>query len=250
MSQIAGLLATLKRELKSQGITYADVAVQLGLSESSVKRMFSEAKLSLERLESLCQVVGMELSDLVQRMTDERKRLEMLTEEQEREVAEDPRLLLVAVCALNRWTFEEIIATYALDEHECIRHLAKLDRLKLLELLPLNRFRLTVANDFRWIPDGPILRFFQREVEPGFMQSAFTGPGERLVFRSGMLSRGSNATFLKKIDRLAAEFKELHDDDAGLSLEERFGTSLLVALRPWELSHFRALRRSSEEKVF
>lgn len=250
MSQVTGLLATLKRELKSQGITYADVAARLGLSESSVKRMFSGAKLSLGRLESLCQVVGMEITDLVQKMTDERKRLAMLTEEQEREVGADPRLLLVAVCALNRWTFEEIIATYTLDEHECIQHLAKLDRLKLIELLPLNRFRLTVASDFRWIPGGPIQRFFQREVQPDFMKSSFNCPGERLVFRSGMLSRGSNATLLKKIDRLTAEFKELHDDDAGLPLKERFGSSLLVALRPWELSHFRELRRSLEEKAF
>lgn len=250
MSQVGGLLATLKRELKSQGITYADVAAKLALSESSVKRMFSEGKLSLERLECLCRVVGMEISDLVQKMAEERKRLDMLTEEQEREVAEDPRLLLVAVCVLNRWTFEEVIATYSVDEYECIQHLAKLDRLKLIELLPLNRYRLTVSNDFRWIPGGPIQRFFQREVQPGFMNSSFNGPGERLVFRSGMLSRGSNATLLKKIDRLAGEFKELHDEDAGLPLAERFGTSLLVALRPWELSHFRALRRSSQEKVF
>jgi transcriptional regulator with XRE-family HTH domain len=250
MSQVPGLLATLKRELKSQGITYADVAARLGLSESSVKRIFSAARLSLDRLESLCQVAGMEISDLVQKMADERKRLAMLTEEQEREVGADPRLLLVAVCALNRWTFEEIVATYTLDEHECIQHLAKLDRLKLIELLPLNRFRLTVASDFRWIPGGPIQRFFQREVQPDFMKSSFNGSGERLVFRSGMLSRGSNATLLKKIDRLTAEFKELHDDDAGLPLKERFGSSLLVALRPWELSHFRELRRGQEEKSF
>lgn len=250
MSQVGGLLATLKRELRSQGVTYADVAAKLRLSESSVKRLLSEKKLSLDRLELLCQVVGMEISDLVQKMAEERKRLDMLTEEQEREVAEDPRLLLVAVCVLNRWTFEEIVAIYTLDEHECIQHLAKLDRLKLIELLPLNRFRLNVANDFRWIPGGPIQRFFQQEVQPGFMNSSFNGAGERLVFRSGMLSRGSNATLLKKIDRLVSEFKELHDDDAGLPLEERFGSSMLVALRPWELSHFRELRRSSVEKVF
>jgi transcriptional regulator with XRE-family HTH domain len=250
MSQVSALLTTLKRELRSQGITYADVAAKIGLSESSVKRLFSEANLSVVRLESLCQIVGLEISDLVQKMAEERHRLEMLTEEQEQEVAEDPRLLLVAVCVLNRWTFEEIIATYTLDEHECIRHLAKLDRLKLVELLPLNRFRLTIANDFRWIPGGPIQRFFKKEVQPGFMSSSFAGRGERLIFRSGMLSRGSNATLLKKMDRLAAQFKELHDDDAGLPLEERFGSSLLVALRPWELSHFRDLRRGSQEKVF
>ena len=250
MSQAAALLKTLKRELKAQGMTYADVASRLELSESSIKRLFSESKISLGRLDALCQIAGMEISDLVQKMGEDRKRIDMLTEQQEREVAADPKLLLVAICVLNLWTFDEIIKIYKLSEHECIQLLAKLDRLKLIELLPLNRFRLTVANDFRWIPNGPIQRFFRKEVQPGFMKSTFSGPGEKLVFRNGMLSRGSNATMMKKMDRLVAQFNELHDEDAGLPLEERFGSSLLVAIRPWEFSYFRELRRDSKEKVF
>ncbi|TDG11895.1 XRE family transcriptional regulator [Seongchinamella unica] len=250
MSQVAALLNTLKRELKASGITYANVADRLGLSESSVKRMFSESKLSLDRLEALCQIAGLDISDLVRKMASERKRINRLTQEQEREVAADPKLLLVAICVLNAWTFEEIIATYTLSEHEVIQLLARLDRLRLIDLQPLNRFRLTVGSDFQWIPNGPIQRFFSRDVQPRFMRSSFTGPGEKFEFRSGMLSRASNATMLKKLDRLLAEFNELHQEDSGLPLEERFGSSLLIAFRPWEFSVFRDLRRDPQEKIF
>lgn len=250
MSQASLLLSTLKRELKAREITYAEVADRLELSESSVKRIFSGTNLTLERLEALCRVVDMEISDLVQKMGSERKRIDRLTGEQEREVADDPRLLLVAICVLNRWTFDEIIDTYELTDHECIQLLARLDRLRLIELLPLNRFRLTVANDFQWIPNGPIQRFFRREVQPGFMKSTFSGAGEKLVFRNGMLSRGSNAAMIEKIERLVSQFNELHDEDSGLHLEERYGTSLLVAMRPWEFDYFRSLRRRPEEKIF
>jgi len=41
MSASAALIDTLKRELKAQGATYAAVARALGMSEASVKRMFS-----------------------------------------------------------------------------------------------------------------------------------------------------------------------------------------------------------------
>ena len=41
MSASAALIDTLKRELKAQGVTYAAVARALGMSEASVKRMFS-----------------------------------------------------------------------------------------------------------------------------------------------------------------------------------------------------------------
>mgnify|MGYP001817076571 CR=1 FL=1 len=250
MSQIPALLDTLKREFRARGITYAQVAAELGLSESSIKRTFADSRLSVERLEQLCQVIGLEISDLVQKSAEQRQSIVTLTEAQEREVADNPRLLLVAICVLNLWTFEDIIREYDLSEHDCIQLLAQLDRLNLIELLPLNRFRVIVANDFRWLPNGPIQKFFRRDVQPDFLRSAFSGSGEKLLFRNGMLSRGSNATMLKKMERLVAEFNELHDEDAGSPLEERFGTSILVALRPWEFGHFRALRRNPDAKQF
>lgn len=250
MSQITVLLKTLKKELRAQGITYAQVATRLDLSHSSIKRLFSGSKLSLERLEQLCQIVGWEFSDLVQKTGEQRQQIDRLTEDQEREVADDPLLLLVAICVLNHWSFDEIITIYEITEHECIQLLARLDRLKLIDLLPLNRFRLTVASDFQWIPNGPIQRFFRREIQPTFMKSTFSGPGEKMVFRSGMLSRGSNAVLMKKIERLVAEFNELHDEDTQLPLEERYGSSLLVAMRPWEFDYFHNLRRHAQEKVF
>lgn len=250
MSQIVGLLNTLKRELKGQGVTYADLASRLALSESSIKRVFSSSKLSLERLEALCHAVGMEISDLVAKTEEGRKRVAMLTEEQEREIANDPKLLLVAISVLNLWTYEEILATYTLTEHEVIQLLAKLDRLAIIELLPLNRFRLIVASDFRWRTNGPIQRFFRKDVQPDFLKSTFANPGEKLLFRSGMLSRGSNATLQKKMDRLIAEFSELHEEDIGLPLAERFGSSILIALRPWEFDYFRGLRKNPDEKKF
>ena len=40
MGQVTPLLNTLKRELKAQGLTYTEVAEQLNLSESSIKRLF------------------------------------------------------------------------------------------------------------------------------------------------------------------------------------------------------------------
>ena len=249
MSQIAPLLNTLKRELRAQGVNYSELASRLGLSESSIKRVFAESRISLDRLEQISQVLGLEISDLVQKMNEQRQRLQMLSEEQEREVVDDQKLLLMSICALNQWSFQEICATYTLTEHEVVQLFARLDRLKIIELLPANRYKVVVDNEFRWIPGGPIQRFFRETVQPGFMQSSFARPGEKLLFHNGMLSRGSNATIMKKMERLIAEFNELHDEDAALPLAERFGTSLLVAMRPWEFGFFRDLRRT-EEKVF
>ena len=250
MAQTAQLIGVLKRLLKAKGITYLDVAQQLDLSESSVKRLFAEQSLSLDRLDQICQLAELEISDLVQLMLEESRHIEMLSEDQEREIAKDVKLLLVAICVLNRWTYSDLLAHYKFTPTECLRLFAKLDRLKIIELLPKNRIRIAVSKNFRWRPDGPIQQFFRSTVQPDFFNSEFQQAGENLIFKSGMLSKGSHAIFVKKLERLAAEFTELHETDVGLPLAERFGTSVVLAIRAWEFGPFRSLRRNPDAKPF
>lgn len=73
--------------------------------------------------------------------------LHTLSEAQEKELVSDEKLLLVAVC-LNQWEIADIVRAYRLSEAECIQCLVKLDRLRLITLLPGNRIRLNVARDF------------------------------------------------------------------------------------------------------
>ena len=43
---------------------------------------------------------------------------------------------------------------YAFSDAECMRYLLQLDRLGIIELRPLNRYRLKVAKGFRWRRTG------------------------------------------------------------------------------------------------
>lgn len=243
MPQTRELVTTLKAALKSQGKTYADVAVALDLTEASVKRIFSQQNFSLDRLDRVCQMLGMEISDLVQMMNERRQQLQQLTWAQEQELTDDVTLMLVAVCVLNRWTMDEIIDYYRISEHECIRHLARLDRLKLIELLPKNRIRLLVAPNFSWIENGPIQQFFQKKIGQEFFHTGFNREHESLIVLNGMLSSQSSAELQRKLRRLAREFDALNNDDAALELDERRGATLVLALRDWRFGLFKPIIR-------
>ncbi len=245
MGQTRELIATLKAALKSQGKTYADVARELGLAEASVKRIFSQQSFSLDRLDRVCHMLGMEISDLVQMMNERRQQLQQLSWEQEQELTGDVTLTLVAVCVLNRWSMEEILDYYRINEHECIRHLARLDRLKLIELLPKNRIRLLVAPNFSWIENGPIQQFFQKKIGQEFFHTRFNRDDECLVVLNGMLSAASNSEMQRKLRRLAREFDALNNDDAALDLEKRNGATLVLALRDWRYGLFRPIIRGN-----
>jgi transcriptional regulator with XRE-family HTH domain len=245
MAQTRELIKTLKTALKAQGKTYADVAIELGLTEASVKRLFSQQSFSLERLDRVCHLLDIEISDLVQKMNEQQQRLQQLTVEQEKEITDDITLTLVAVCVLNRWTMDEILSYYHISENECVRHLAKLDRLKVIELLPGNRIRLRVAPNFSWRENGPIQLFFQKKIGQEFFNTRFSGEDECLVVLNGMLSRQSNAEFQRKLERLAREFDVLNNDDAALDLNQRNGVTLVLAMRGWKYGLFRPIIKAT-----
>lgn len=250
MSETSAIVQTLKKLLRTANVTYADVAAALDLSESSVKRLFSDQDFSLKRLDQVCQLMNMEISDLMRQLDEGKQHIESLSLDQEQLLVSDLKLLVVASCAMNHWSFSEITTRYTISEAELIQCLAKLDKLQMIELLPKNKIKLLIAPHFNWIKNGPIQRYFESQVQTDFLNSSFTNKGELRLFTTGMLSRNSNATLLKRMERLAQEFRQFHNEDSSLPLEKRFGTSMVVAIRPWELTAFESLRREQDKRVF
>ncbi len=117
MSTTADLVTALKKELKSAQMTYADLATALGMAESSVKRMLAKGDMPLSRIDAICRALKLDFADLARRVADAQPLLAQLSAEQERAVVADKKLLLVAICALSQWTFEQIVATYALGRN-------------------------------------------------------------------------------------------------------------------------------------
>jgi DNA-binding Xre family transcriptional regulator len=239
MAQAGELIDTLKRVLRSQGITYAVVAERLGMSEANVKRMFASRRFTLERVEDICRLMNMDLTDLLHYYDDSRQRINQLTLEQEEELIQDLKLLLVAVSVRNRLSFEDILSNYRISETECIHYLAKLDRLKIIDLLPHNRIKLRIDEGFRWRPNGPIERFYEEQIQGQFLKSTFSGKDEKRLFLFGLLSETSTEHLLSKIQSFANEFTELHRQDSHLPLDRRRTTGLMLAMRPWESDVFR-----------
>ena len=243
MPQVSPLISTLKKQLKAHGITYAAVAELLQLSEASVKRLFAEQNFTLQRLERICHMMGLEISDLVQSMASDQHKIIQLSLEQEAEIAADLLLLMITVCVINGYTYEDFLEQYDIPEHDCIQKLALLDRLKIIDLLPGNRIKLLVAPNFSWHANGAIQRFFQEKVEQDFFNSRFDKEHEQLLVVNGLLSKSSNADFQKKIRALALEFNHLAQKDKSLPMAKKHGASAVLAIRQWQFGLFEAFKK-------
>lgn len=240
------LIDAIKRLLKSRGMTYAQLATRIDLSEASVKRMFSQETMTLTRLEEICEVLGIGLSELVEHSRSEHEPLSVLSEEQEEELVSDPRLFLTLYLALNRWREADVLGRYTFTKPEWIGLLVRLDRMGIIELQPDNRAKLRTARNFRWRENGPVMRLFAKKLIPEFFARPFAGENEQVLLLAGMVSRPTGQLLKQRLHELAREFDALMAHDSALPVTERVGLSLVLGVRPWGLPDFEKFRRKAE----
>lgn len=234
MSQTTHLVDTLKRCLRAKGLTYCDLADALGLSESSIKRLFSEKTFSLQRFEEVCRYLDMSVYDLARlAATHDDRRVDLLTDEQETALAEDPVLLTFYYLLLIGWKPRRIAKRLKLDEPGQTLCLTRLDRLKLIELMPRNRVRLLTDSRISWSVTGPVRRRYESQVKREFVGVAFDDADEKLTLEVNELSDASIKVLLRRIDGLVEEFTELAEIDRGLPREQKHSFGLLLAAREW-----------------
>jgi transcriptional regulator with XRE-family HTH domain len=244
MLQATVLVDSLKRELKARGITYAELAARINMSEASVKRMFSQKNFTLQRLDEILTAAQIDFRDIALTTHDESPLISELSHEQEKEIIGDIRLFVVAVSMLNQLSVEQIVQIYELSEADVVKCLVRLDRIGFIELLPNNRVKLLVSRTFRWIPNGPIQKHFREQAYGDYLESQFDGENELMRLVNVMLSKKSVAALLDRLKQVAREFSQQHQEDAKLPFDEKYAISFMLAARPWMPKAFKMLLRS------
>lgn len=247
MTTSSRIVATLKRQLKARSMTYRELASRLDLSESAVKHMFSTANFSLKRLDELCEVLELDFGELVSLSEAQEQRIERLPAEFEEEIVSDIRFLLITYCLINYWTFDEIIERYDIGRADAWRFLRRLDQMKIVEVLPGDRVRLLVANNFAWRKNGAMERFFNERVQTDFLRHDFTADGALRIAKNGMLSTKAQAQLREKLRAIGELFDEATWEERKMPAHERHGTTMVLAIRQWIFEGFKDLERRPRE---
>ena len=249
MSTTQDLVNAIKGELRAAEITYAELARRLEMSESSIKRIFAKGDMPLSRIDAVLRVLNMDFAELARKVVDAQPARRELSAEQEAAVVADRKLLLLAICCLSQWTFEQMTGTYKFSDAECVKYLLQLDRLGIIELRPLNRYRLQVAKGFRWRPHGPVMAYFRRHVVDDYYSGGFDGDGETLMLVHGEISKSLAATFVERLQRIGQDFAQQHLAEQKLPDDQRRAYTLVVGMRSWLFAAFRDLKRMDDEAL-
>ena len=235
MNDVHQIVEALKKVARLRGVTYAELARRVQLSEASVKRLFSQRTFTLVRLAQFCDALEIDLGELARIARGREGDAPQMSLAQETALAADARLLAVFYLVVNGWTFDEIVARYEISPAQCIGCLAKLDRLKLVDLMPGNRVRVRAPRGTRLRTDGPIRRRHGRRAVEDFLAPQFDRAGGYFTFEFRDLSRASFEILRRKLERLAAEFQELGELDSHVAPNRRETIGMALGLRPWSM---------------
>jgi transcriptional regulator with XRE-family HTH domain len=230
------LLDALKRVLREQAITYRELARRLSLSEPTIKRTFSTGQITLDRLQAMCDAVGITLFELSRRAeTTARGDVYQLSIAQERRLVRETELFYFFWMLVSRHSLASIRRRYRISDVKVRRYLAELHAIGILDQRSPERFVLKVPSHVVWNADGPIERLMVQRSVPAFLRGRFRGETEHFRFIVGNLTPRSAAIFKEQLAELVDRiFTQSVRDDAMRPDARRTGT--LVAFGPMDFS--------------
>lgn len=227
------LVEQLKLELNARGLTYAELAQKINLSEAAVKRLFSEKNFSLNRLDEICEATGLDLLHLTIAASQTTDVPQPLSEKVEEELADDSDLLLTLYYALQGSTMLEIQKELKCD-HRSVFHLCRhLESLRLIEVHKGNKIHCKVSRSTRWRPNGPLVKKYGQAIRDEFFASTFSSTDEFQDFLTGPLSKSSFEFFKKKLVNLFREFNEISSMELKDGAQDSKVFWFYSGLRPW-----------------
>lgn len=235
----------LKLAMKARRVTYRELGRRILLSEPSVKRVFSKGTLTISRLDEILNALDIGLPEIL-RLTGVQmgESPDVLSLEQERALAEDPDLFACFYLLANGRSGRDVAREVGTDERTVRRWMARLDDLHLIELRPKLRAKTRVASVVAWRTDGPLRRTYESRIRREFLDAPFDRHGDSLQFLSAELSAASYKVFLRKLERLATEFRDLADLDRSLPAREKQNVAAMFAARSWVFSMFAKGKRA------
>lgn len=233
MSGAKTLIETLKHNLKSRGITYSQLAKKWDLSEASVKRIMSEGDISLDRIESACELMGIRFSELIKLTPFDVETTEQtLLPEQEEIFAKEPRLCHFWFEIREGKTLKQIEKEFVISKAEIQKFLIQLDRMQLIELHPKNKIKVIGQNRSLLRREGPLGKVILEQAKTSFLNHSFKSTQqEHLRFCTFSLNPMSAIRYKAKIEKMIHEIRVESEIEKTHPESIEFG--LLAAIRPW-----------------
>lgn len=154
----------IKASAKSQGLTYAQLAKRLGVSEPTVKRWLRGDGISIQQWVQLIDTIGLRFADIASALDEPTLDEFEYSEKQERTLAESEGLLAFFQSLLLGSSPVEIMKHHSLSKMSVSVYLKKLDEIGLIEWTEGMTCKLKFQGEQRWKKNGPLSKKFREKL--------------------------------------------------------------------------------------
>ncbi|GEM_PF-2030037 len=232
-------LNAIKKALKTRQVTYADLARQLRMTESGVKKMLNAKDISFRRVLQICEALDILPGQLFS-MSEKSSISEVALSRSQEEALIRNRSLLAVYWRL-------VVEKRSLEEIETLQNLKRnelkklLDRLVTLDLVSVTKgtYRSKHRGKFRWSDQSHLAKVLNEEWSKLTLQRALDKNAASSLHRlvSMRLSAQGYAELLKKLNQALDE-----------AVQDSEREELTTA--PQELKNFSALAAVVQKGVF
>ena len=224
-------LTGIKRLLKTRGLKYEDVATELGMSLSGVKKLLSGTDISIDRLSKIGDIMGLSLSEVVLYCESPHIEEVTLSERQEQSLIKNKILFRVYWrLGFEHLSQEAVMKMEKLTLKEWNSLIRKLENLDLV-VSTSTGIRLMHPGLVRWSNEGALVKELNRDWSHVTLEKSLRKRGARDYHRLAylQLSQESADAFQRRLNDLFDEFSFQAQKDRVSSVKCE-PQSVLVAL--------------------
>lgn len=207
------VLNALKIMLKSQKVTYAELAKRTGTTEAAVKNIFYSRSVSLEKLIQICQAINVSFSDLIAASETTKSSDLQLSEANEKFFVEHPNYLaFFRELVLLRKPPKKIKTENNLDQKSLFIYLRQLEKMELIEIVSDSNIRHKVSGRLTWRKNGPWFqrKFFDRVKEKAkAVADNLASPDHYLSYGAFSLPMSEVKHFFYELDQLVERYQQM-----------------------------------------
>lgn len=223
------MLAELKRTLRAEGIRYADVAIELGVSLKTVKRYMQGKGVTLDTLSRLCALAGISLRELAHLAAVDQGHIAP-TPAQEDRLSENVFHALVFSILCKGWRPDEIARDFHIPPTEMSAILTQLEKYGLISVLGKNRVK-PLVNARRKVHTARFRRLMAEGWRQAVSGADLDSPDTSWELSLGRLSDASSALLSVRFRELANEVQELSARDRRIGAGQARWRVLALVLR-------------------
>jgi transcriptional regulator with XRE-family HTH domain len=220
----------LQVALKARGLTYADLAGRMGVSEPTIKRIFAGQDCKLSRLLEICEILDVPLADILHRAERNSEQVSLLPVATEARLAANPSLFYLFILLREPIPQQVIAERFDLSDQDMFRLGQGLEALGLAEVHPGNRIKITRQEPFKFRTDGPLIPLL-KEINLRFLDQVISNPGSNqseFFTLSRRMLPDTGAYITREIESLKETIAELARQDQLVSREEDLMTFKLT----------------------